>query len=239
MYGVMLASTSPFGTARLRWIAVAAYLATAFFPLGFAHAWQVDVANDSNYEIYDTTLRVDGAIGEDRTIVFENLPDALPEAAPVEARLVLTAMGDLDRSNEYIRLDIDGVDFGKLFRSDCRRNEACTDEVVLVGDQLANFVDNAEMVLSFDPSSKVQSGNRSDYIQARLVYAYARNGDTGGDGGNGSGGGNGGTEGDATAVSAPPGAPLFAVSLLALAVFRMRNSRPAPAMVTKPRRFAI
>lgn len=236
MYGVMLASTSPFGTARLRWIAVAAYLATAFFPLGIAHAWQVDVANDSNYEIYDTTLRIDGAIGEDRTIVFENLPDTLPESAPVEARLVLTAMGDLDRGNEYIRLDIDGVDFGKLFTDNCGRNEACTDEVVLIGDKLANFVDNAEMVLSFDPSSRVESGNRSDYIQARLVYAYARNGDPGGDG---LGGGNGRIEGDATAVSAPPGATLFAASLLALAVFRIRNSRPAPAMVTKPRRFAI
>ena len=92
------------------------------------------------------------------------------------------------------------------------------------------------MVLSFDPSSKVKGDKRSDYITARLVYAYARNGDTGG---TGSGGGTGGSEGDATAVSAPPGAPLFAASLLALAVFRARNSRHAPAMVTKPRRFAI
>lgn len=232
----MLASISPLDTARLRWIAVAAYLATAFFPLGIAHAWQVDVANESNYELYDTTLRADGAIGEDRTLVFENLPDTLPDMAPVEARLVITAMGDLDRGNENIRLDIDGVDFGKLFTNNCSRNQACTEEVILVGDQLANFVDNAEMVLSFDPSSKVECCRQSDYIQARLVYAYARNGDTGG---TGSGGGNGGTESDTTAVSAPPGAPLFAASLLALAFFRARNSRRAPAMVTKPRRFAI
>lgn len=232
----MLASISPFGTARLRWIAVAAYLATAFFPLGMAHAWQVDVANDNNYEMYDTTLRVDGSIGEDRTLVFENLPDTLPETAPVEAQLILTAMGDLDKGNKNIRLDIDGIDFGKHFTDSCRRNKACTDEIVLIGDQIANFVDNAEMVLSFDPSSKVERGNRSDYIEARLVCAYAPNGDTGG---TGLGGGNGGVEGDATAVSAPPGAPLFAASLLALAVFRGHISRRAPAMVTKPLRFAI
>jgi hypothetical protein len=167
--------------------------------------------------IHEQIARFDGPIGQTVTLTFENLPE-IPESIAV---LELTASGDIDKSNEHFFLQAEGHTLGTVFEKKCYGG-TCTDTASISLPKLSDFLSDGVLVLTFTPSHKVSWGADSDYLQARIAYAWINGGEGGGDEG-GPIGDVGAPVGD-VAAPVPASAGLMLVGLAGLAALRRRQA---------------